>query len=200
MVLMELGEYPFSEHYGWLQDRYGLSWQLQYSGDANAQPKITPVIMFVGKAYGKAEEAIHFWIDVFRDGKVLSLQHFGKNEGPDQEGALKYGSFSLFGQEFAAMESAYDHAFFFNEAISFLVNCETQEEIDGYWKKLSAVPESEQCGWLKDKYGVSWQIVPASLGDMLTGDDRARINRVTQAFLPMKKLDLATLQKAYEGN
>ena len=97
------------------------------------------------------------------------------------------------------MDSAHEHHFAFNEAISFMVNCETQEEIDYYWKKLSAVPEAEQCGWLKDKYGLSWQIVPTGMEEMLTGDDRERIDRVTQAFLQMKKIDMAKLREVYEG-
>ena len=97
------------------------------------------------------------------------------------------------------MDSAHEHRFAFNEAISFMVNCNTQEEIDYYWRRLSAVPEAEQCGWLKDKYGLSWQIVPTGMDDMLTGDDRKRIDRVTQAFLKMKKIDMAKLREAFEG-
>jgi predicted 3-demethylubiquinone-9 3-methyltransferase (glyoxalase superfamily) len=198
-ALMELGAYPFSERYGWLQDKYGLSWQLIYASGEHVTQKITPVIMFVGEVCGRAEEAIHFWVSIFPEAKVHALQHVGPGEDPDQDGALRYGSFSLFGQEFGAMDSAYEHRFAFNEAISFIVNCDTQEEIDYYWEKLSAVPEAEQCGWLKDKFGLSWQVVPASMDEMMRGGDRERIDRVTQAFLPMKKLDIAKLQEAYDG-
>jgi predicted 3-demethylubiquinone-9 3-methyltransferase (glyoxalase superfamily) len=198
-VLMELGEYPFSERYGWVQDKYGLSWQLVYSGEAGLKQKITPVITFVGKVCGKAEEAVNFWASVFRQAKVETILHYGKGEEPDQEGTLKYASFTLFGQDFGAMDSAHEHDFSFNEAISFMVHCDSQEEIDRYWGKLSAVPEAEQCGWLKDKYGLSWQIVPAILGELLAGDDGERSTRVTQAFLAMKKFDIAKLQEAYEG-
>ncbi len=198
-VLMELGAYPFSERYGWLQDKYGLSWQIIYSGGEGIKQKITPAIMFVGGVCGKAEEAVNFWASVFRDANVGPLMRYGKGEDPDKEGSLKHGTFSLFGQEFAAMDSAYPHAFAFNEAISFIVKCDTQREIDDYWQKLSAVPEAEQCGWLKDKYGLSWQIVPAIMDNMLTGSDRNKIDRVTQAFLMMKKFDIAKLQEAFEG-
>ena len=198
-VLMELGAYPFSERYGWLQDKYGLSWQIIYSSGEHVKQKITPVIMFVGTVCGKAEEAVNFWTSIFPEAKVNALLHFGKGEEPDKEGTLKYGSFSLFGQEFGAMDSAHEHPFTFNEAISFIVNCDTQEEINYYWEKLSAVPEAEQCGWLKDKYGFSWQVVPSGMDEMLRGDDRERIDRVTQAFLVMKKLDIAKLQEAYDG-
>jgi predicted 3-demethylubiquinone-9 3-methyltransferase (glyoxalase superfamily) len=135
---------------------------------------------------------------VFREAKVSFLMHYGKGEEPDKEGTLKYAAFSLFGQEFGAMDSAHEHHFMFNEAISFIINCDTQEEIDYYWERLSAVPEAEQCGWLKDKFGVSWQVVPASMGKMLRGDDRERIERVTQTFLVMKKLDIAKIQEAYD--
>ncbi len=198
-VFMELGAYPFSERYGWLQDKYGLSWQLTYSSRADATQKITPVIMFVGAVCGKAEEAVKFWTSVFPRGKVDTVLHYGQGEEPDKEGALKYAAFSLFSQEFGAMDSAHAHPFAFNEAISFIVNCDTQEEIDHYWEKLSAVPEAEQCGWLKDQYGFSWQVVPVGLEEMLRGGDQERINRVTQAFLVMKKLNIARLQEVYEG-
>jgi len=97
------------------------------------------------------------------------------------------------------MDSAHKHPFSFNEAISFIVNCEDQDEIDYYWEKLSAVPEAEQCGWLKDKYGFSWQVVPESMDEMMRGNDQDRIDRVTQVMLVMKKLDIAKLRAAYKG-
>ena len=198
-VLMELGEYPFSQRYSWLQDKYGLSWQIMYSGGAPVKQKIKPALLFVGEVCGKAEEAIKFWTSMFPHSNVGTLQHYGKGEEPDREGTLKYATFSLFGQEFGALDSAHQHQFAFNEAVSFIVPCDTQEEIDTYWKKLSAVPEAEQCGWLKDKYGLSWQVVPKSMEVMLLGEDRERIDRVTQAFLVMKKIDMARLEEAYDG-
>lgn len=199
MALMELGPYPWSERYGWLLDKFGLSWQIIHTDDSATRQKIVPAIMFVGGVCGKAEEAIQHFISVFQDGKIGSIERYGEGEGPDKEGTVKYASFMLFGQEFTAMDSAYDHQFAFNEAISFIVHCNTQEEIDRYWEKLSAVPEAEQCGWLKDKFGFSWQIVPTTMDEMMASNDPEKIARVTQAFLPMKKLDIAVLQKAYEG-
>ncbi len=198
-VLMELGAYPFSQHFGWLQDKYGLSWQLDYSGGTQDNQKITPFLLFVGGVCGRAEEAVNYWTSVFGDSKVDSLLRYGKGEEPDKEGTLKNASFSLFNQGFKVMDSAYDHKFAFNEAISFVVNCEDQDEIDYFWEKLSAVPEAEQCGWVKDQFGLSWQVVPASLDEMTRSADQAQINRVTQALLPMKKLDIARLREAYEG-
>ena len=198
-VLMELDAYQFSERYGWVEDSYGLSWQVMFMGDRPIRQTITPVLMFTGKFCGKAEEAIEFYTRVFRDTRRGEIVLYGKAEEPDLPGTVKYADFVLENLWFAAMESAQAHGFGFNEAVSFMVKCDTQNEIDYYWEKLSAVPEAEQCGWLKDKYGVSWQIVPAVMDEMLSNPDRARIDRVTQAFLKMKKFDLAQLKKAYEG-
>lgn len=200
-VLMELGEYPFSERYGWTQDRYGLSWQINYVGEAEpVKQKITPVLMFVGNVYGRAEEAINFYSKVFHNTKTETIRRFGPGEEPDKEGAVKHAEFSLEGQIFGAMESAYEHKFSFNEAISFIVHCENQAEIDYYWEQLSFVPEAEQCGWLKDKFGVSWQIVPTAMNELLSSGDEKKIARVTEAFLKMKKFDIAALKRAGEGD
>ncbi len=199
-TLMELGEYPFSEKYGWVQDKYGLSWQVIYMGERKTKHRIIPTLMFVGKQYGKAEEAINFYASVFEDARVGDILRYSKGEEPDKEGTVKHASFMLEGQEFAAMDSAREHNFAFNEAISFIVHCETQKEIDYYWEKLSAYPEAEQCGWLKDKYGLPWQIVPNLMDNMLNDDnDTKKIARVTEAFLQMKKLDIAKLKEAYES-
>lgn len=197
-VLMELGEYPFSKRYGWLQDRYGLSWQL-FHGPAVSKQKIVPSLLFVGDAYGKAEEAVNFYASVFRDSKVGGIDRYGEGESPDVAGTVKYAAFEIENQSFAAMESAYPHDFSFNEAVSFMVNCDTQEEVDYYWEKLSAFPEAEQCGWLKDPYGVSWQVVPKRMDEMLGSGDPEAIGRVTEAFLKMKKFDLRKLEDAYAG-
>jgi predicted 3-demethylubiquinone-9 3-methyltransferase (glyoxalase superfamily) len=197
-VLMEIGAYPFSERYGWVQDKYGLSWQIMFFGGAEVQPKITPVIMFVGSVCGKAEEAINFWASVFREAKVENILRYGKGEGPDKEGTVKYATFSLFGQEFGAMDSAHQHRFAFNEAISFVINCKTQEEVDYYWEKLTQGGQESQCGWLKDPYGLSWQVVPTVLAEMLQDKDPKKSDRVMQAMLQMKKIDIKTLREAYE--
>ena len=198
-ALMELGEYPFSEKYGWVQDKYGVSWQLMFMGDRKITQRITPTLMFVGDVVGKAEEAIRFYVSVFHDAGVGDVLRYGRGEEPDKEGTIKHASFRLEGQEFAAMDSARTHEFAFNEAISFIVNCDTQEEIDYYWGRLSADPKAEQCGWLKDRYGLSWQIVPTAMEEMLKDKDEKRLARVTEAFLKMKKFDIDALKRAYEG-
>jgi len=197
--LMDFGEYPFSEKYGWTEDRYGLSWQVMFMGGRKINQKITPMLMFVGKQCGKAEEAIRLYGTVFNNSRIEGILRYGEGEQPDKTGTMKYASFTLEGQGFAAMDSAYEHAFTFNEAISFEVHCETQEEIDSYWGKLSADPTAEQCGWLKDKYGLSWQIVPAAMEGMLEDKDEKKLARVTEAFLKMKKFDIESLKRAYEG-
>jgi predicted 3-demethylubiquinone-9 3-methyltransferase (glyoxalase superfamily) len=198
-TLMPLDKYPFSERYGWVQDKYGLSWQLILSNpEGEERPFIVPSLMFVGEVAGKAEEAINFYLSVFKDSKMGALIRYGAGQEPDKEGTVMFADFMLEGQWFAATDSGREHNFAFNEAISFLVNCNTQEEIDYYWSKLSAVPESEQCGWLKDQYGLSWQISSAAMQEMLTKGSREQVDRVTQAFLPMKKLDIKKLEEAFE--
>jgi len=198
-ALMDLGEYPFSEKYGWVQDKYGLSWQIMFMGDHKIKQRIIPTLMFVGKQNGKAEEAINFYSSVFGNARVGDILRYSKGEEPDKEGTVKNASFMLEDQDFAAMDSAREHNFAFNESISFMVHCNTQKEIDYYWEKLSVYPEAEQCGWLKDKYGLSWQIVPNIMDEMLKDNDKKKIARVTEAFLQMKKLDIAKLKEAYES-
>jgi predicted 3-demethylubiquinone-9 3-methyltransferase (glyoxalase superfamily) len=162
-AMMELGSYPFSERYGWTADKYGLSWQIMFVGDKPVTQKITPFFMFVGRNHGKAEEAINFYTSIFSNSKIGAIQRYGQGEEPEKDGTIKLGNFTLEGQDFAVLESSHDHQFFFNEAFSLMVNCENQEEIDYFWGKMSAVPEAEQCGWIKDKYGVSWQIISCNV-------------------------------------
>ena len=198
-VFMPLDTYPFSERYGWVQDRYGVSWQLIISNPAgDARPAILPSLMFTEQMCGKAEEARHFYTSIFKDSDKGIIARYGSDQVPDKEGTVMYEDFMLCGQWFTAMDSARMHSFSFNEAISFAVNCDTQEELDFFWTELSAHPESEQCGWIKDKYGLSWQIVPTRMGELMGGTPKQR-NRVTQAFLSMKKIDIASLERAYHG-
>jgi predicted 3-demethylubiquinone-9 3-methyltransferase (glyoxalase superfamily) len=197
-VLMPLESYPFSERYGWTEDRYGLSWQLMLAAEEQGGRRITPTLMFVGDVCGKAEEAINFYTSLFPNSGVGRILRYGEGEDPDEDGTVKHASFLLEGQEFAAMDSAREHDFGFNEAISFLVSCETQEEIDHYWDSLSAVPQAEQCGWLKDRYGLSWQVAPSAMDKMLRTGTKEQVARVTEAFLKMKKFDVAELRRAYE--
>lgn len=199
-ILMPMDKYPFSEHYGWVQDKYGLSWQLILTNpQGEKRPLIIPSLMFIGDLCGKTEEATDFYLSVFKNTKRGVVARYPAGMEPDKEATVMFTDFQLEGQWFAAMDSGRMHDFNFNEAISLIVNCENQQEIDNYWNKLSAVPESEQCGWLKDKYGVSWQIVSKEMDEMMSKGSPEQIDRLTQALLPMKKLDIAKLKKAYEG-
>lgn len=198
-VLMPLEKYPFSEHYGWVQDKYGLSWQLILTNPAgDERPFIIPSLTFVGNAYGKAEEATDFYMSIFQNSKRGMIARYPKGMPAEKEGAIMFTDFMINNQWFAATESAHNHKFAFTEAISFMVPCDTQDEIDYFWKKLSTVPESEQCGWCKDQYGVSWQIHPAVLDEMMQRGTREQVDRLTQAFLPMKKFDIVKLKQAFE--
>ncbi|MBG6135624.1 VOC family protein [Longispora fulva] len=199
-VLMALDKYPFSDRYGWIQDCYGLSWQLMLTGpDGDPRPPILPSLMFVGDRDGHAAEAIDFYRSVFADSEPGTLARYPQGAESDREGKVMFADFRILDRWLAAMDGGHDHDFTFNEAVSFMVGCEDQAELDGYWEKLSAVPEAEQCGWLKDRFGVSWQVRAKDLDAMMRDGTREQIDRVTQAFLPMKKLDLAVIRRAYEG-
>jgi predicted 3-demethylubiquinone-9 3-methyltransferase (glyoxalase superfamily) len=161
-IMMPLDKYVWSTKYGWVQDRYGVNWQLSFSEPAIARQRITPSIMFTEKNFGKAEEAINFYTSLFKDSDIVMISRYGK-EDYDIEGKVNHAQFRLNGDLFMAMESSLMHNFSFNEAFSFVVECDDQKEIDYFWDNLTEGGEESQCGWLKDKYGVSWQIIPAML-------------------------------------
>ena len=193
-ILIELAKYPFSEKFGWLEDKFGVSWQLSLEDHI---PKIVPFLMYCGKQCGKAEEAIKFYVSLFKDSTIINISHYGVGE-TGLEGTVKHVTFSLNGQEFRAIDSNMEHSFTFTPAISLFVNCETQKEIDRLWEKLSEGGKVEQCGWLKDKYGVSWQIVPTILSTMLEDKNNEKSENVRKVLLQMKKIDIKTLKHAYE--
>jgi len=197
-ALMPLQEYPFSPWYGWIKDRYGFTWQLNLVRPGTAHTTVMPSLMFVGENAGRAEEAINFYCSVFKDGKPGNMYRYPEGSGKD-EGTLMYSDFTIHNTWLTAMDSTGPHAFTFNEAVSLLVPCDSQEEIDYYWEQLSAVPEAEQCGWLKDKFGLSWQIWPTEMGKMMSEGTPEQMERVVKAFMAMKKFDLAALRAAYEG-
>ncbi len=199
-ALMELGAYPFSERYGWTADRYGLSWQVMSRGDGKPERKIIPTLMFVGAQAGRAEEALRLYTSTFGDSRVGPIDRWGRGQEPEREGEIRHAGFTLRGQDFAAMDSRLGHDFAFNEAVSFMVPCRTQDEIDSYWSKLTADGGQESmCGWLKDKFGLSWQVAPLALRTMLHDPDVRKVERVTNAFLKMKKFDIAELTRAFNG-
>jgi predicted 3-demethylubiquinone-9 3-methyltransferase (glyoxalase superfamily) len=152
--------------------------------------KITPFLWFDGKA----EEAANFYVSIFKDAKILKVVRYGE-VGPGPAGSVMIVTFKMNDQEFIALNGG-PH-FTFTPAISFVINCETQDEIDYYWEKLSADGATQQCGWLSDRYGLSWQVVPTILGELTQDSDPAKANRVMQAIMQMVKLDIAQLKKAY---
>jgi predicted 3-demethylubiquinone-9 3-methyltransferase (glyoxalase superfamily) len=154
--------------------------------------KITPFLWFDGKA----EEAMNFYVSIFKNSKVGKVMRSG-DAGPGQKGRVMSVTFELNGQEFFALNGG--PMFTFTPAVSFFVNCTTQEEVDELWEKLSAGGEKSRCGWLKDKYGLSWQIIPSALGEMLQDKDAEKSKRVMQAMMQMTKIDVAELKRAYDG-
>jgi predicted 3-demethylubiquinone-9 3-methyltransferase (glyoxalase superfamily) len=190
-VLMPLDKYDWSEKYGWVQDKYGLSWQISLGKISDVGQKITPSFLFVGDRCGRAEEAIRFYTSVFPNSRIGGIM-----KGDD--GNVLHGQFYLNGKAFMIMDSAEKHNFDFNEGISIIINCTTQKEIDHYWEKLTSGGGKEvECGWLKDKFGVSWQVTPIQLEEMLMSPNKKKTERVTKAFLHMKKFDIAKLEEEF---
>lgn len=197
IALMPLGQYPFSEKYGWVQDKYGLTWQLILTNpEGDERPSMIPSLLFVEEQYGKAEEAMQFYLSVFKNTKQGQIARYPKGMEPDKEGTIMFSDFCIEEEWFTAMDSAHAHKFQFNEAVSFMVYCDTQDEIDYYWEKLSAVPKAEQCGWLKDRFGISWQIVPSKMEETMSKGTPDQIKRVNQAIQKMKKLDIEEIERA----
>lgn len=167
-VLMELGEYPFSPHYGWVRDRYGVSWQLMLTNpDGEPRPFVIPDLMFCGPAQNQAQEAVDLYLSVFPDAALGNRVHYDEAQGPVTTDSVIFSDFQIRGEWLSAMDSAVEQPFTFSPGVSLLFNARGQEEIDHLWNALSAVPAAEQCGWLQDRYGVSWQIVPDNLAELL---------------------------------
>jgi predicted 3-demethylubiquinone-9 3-methyltransferase (glyoxalase superfamily) len=197
-TLMDLNKYDWSKKYGWVEDKFGVSWQLMLV-ENDFEQKIVPSFLFTGDAYGKANEAINYYTSIFREAKAGNIYKYGTDYPPNDPDALMYADFTLEGEKFAAMDGGGEHNFMFNEAISFAINCDDQKELDHYWNRLSegGNPKAQMCGWLKDRYGISWQIVPSILPKLLNNGKKSQ--KVMEHLLKMKKLDIAELQKVYEG-
>jgi predicted 3-demethylubiquinone-9 3-methyltransferase (glyoxalase superfamily) len=190
--LMAIDKYPWSERYGWLQDKFGLSWQIGIAENEAAKLKITPSMLFTGKQFGRAGEAISFYSSVFENSSTGMMALYPEED--ESKGKVMYSEFKLNNYDLIAMDGPGIHDYTFNEAVSFVVSCQNQEEIDYYWEKLTEGGEESQCGWLKDKFGVSWQIVPAILSTLMS--DPSRSDRVINAFMQMKKFDIEKLVNA----
>lgn len=194
-VMMGLDKYPWSEKYGWGVDKFGMTWQLMLGQIPAGGQKIMLDFLFVGNKYGRGEEAVKYYTSLIPDSKIQDLQIYQKGASmPEQEGKLMFGNFVLGNTQFAAMDGFGNHEFDFNEAVSLVLECDTQEEIDLFWNELTKEGKESMCGWLVDKFGISWQIIPKILGKLMSDPEKAP--RVMQAVMKMKKLDIATLQNA----
>lgn len=197
--LMPLGEYPFSKKYAWVQDRFGLSWQLMFDENRQDDQKITCNFLFSDNSCGKAEEAVRYYTEVFENSEIGLINKYVQGEAQSSKAKVNFASFILDGIKLSAMDNGYDVDYNFNEAFSLIVNCKDQYEIDYFWDKLSADPEAEQCGWCKDQFGVSWQILPSTWESIQFDGTKEQIQRVSEAIMSMKKLDLDKLEKVKFG-
>ncbi|RYG20274.1 MAG: VOC family protein [Chitinophagaceae bacterium] len=193
-VMMPLDNYPWSEKYGWVTDKFGVSWQLAFGKISDVGQKITPCLLFSGEQYGRVDEAIGHYAAIFQNPKVDGILRYTADELPDLEGKVKHAQIGFSGQKFMLMESAAPHQFSFTEGVSLTVYCETQEEIDYYWTKLTESGAESMCGWLKDKFGVWWQIIPTQLGKILSDPNKA--GKGAQALMSMRKINIEQLVNA----
>lgn len=193
-ILMPLNSYDWSEKYSWVADKYGVSWQLYTGSKADTPQKFCPTLMFTGANAGKASEAIHFYTQLFPGSNIEGIMKYSAEDNEDPN-LVKHAQFKIKDFIAMAMDSTADHGFGFNDAVSLVVECDSQEEIDKYWNTLIADGGREiACGWLVDQYGVSWQIIPRALRQLLKDPEKAK--RVMNALMGMKKLIIADLEKA----
>jgi len=189
-VLMPLDQYDWSEKYGWCADKFGLTWQIYKANTNDDSQRVVPLFLFSNKQFGNAENALHFYTSLFDRSEIVGIARYGEDT-PEYKGKVLHSTFRMTGREFMAMDGPGDHRFEFNEAVSLVVECDTQEEIDFFWEAFTEEGEESMCGWCKDKFGVSWQIVPGILKELMS--DREKGPRVMEAFLKMKKFDIETL-------
>lgn len=194
--LMPLDAYDFSGWYAWISDKYGLNWQIMLVEDIHAHKKIRPSLLFSMEVCGRTQEAMDYYSGVFLDSSVGFVNRYLEGQAADHRAKINYAELGICDFEMVLMDHGYGGDAAFNEAISFMIQCDDQKEIDYYWEKLSFVAEAEACGWVKDQFGLSWQIVPRALGALLSEGTESEIDKVTKAFLKMKKFDIAALERA----
>lgn len=197
-AMMALGAYPWCEHYGWVEDRFGVSWQLMTADPGVLGQAIVPALMFTQGAAGKAAEAMARYGEVLGGYAEIDVSHYPPGTGAN-EGLVMHGQYRIADYPIIAFDSPMDHGFGFTPGQSLQVFPGTEAETGRIWDALTHVPEAEQCGWLCDAYGLSWQVIPQGFSDYINGPDKAGQARARQAMLAMKKLDLAARKAAYEG-
>jgi predicted 3-demethylubiquinone-9 3-methyltransferase (glyoxalase superfamily) len=195
-IHIPLDTYEFSSRYAWIADKYGLNWQLMYVEGKEEKHTINPSLLFSMDMCGKAEEAMKYYMSVFKDSSKGYVSHYKVGEASDRRAKTNYAQLNLFGQQLILMDHRSGGNATFNEAFSLVILCDDQKEIDRYWKKLSFVPEAEACGWAKDQFGLSWQITPVVLNELLINSTKEEALFVTEAFLKMKKMDINVLRNS----
>lgn len=202
IVLMELNSYPWSKKYGWIQDKYGTTWQLYYGDVEGTGQKIFPTLMFMHENNGKAKQAMEFYTQIFPNSKIESILKYkdgGENNNEIPEN-VQHAQFVINNYILNCMDSSFNHSFDFSEGISLVVMTDTQEQTDYFWNSLiSDGGRESMCGWLEDKYGVSWQITPKKLIELVSNSDPQKSQKAFQAMLQMKKIIIADIEKAYNS-
>ncbi|WP_449397765.1 VOC family protein [Chryseobacterium wanjuense] len=203
MALMPLDSYSWSKKYGWVQDKYGVTWQI-FLGEKRTEQKIIPTLMFIHENNGKAMEAMELYTKTFPSSKIGNILKYGEgSEGhpiPEPAENIQHAHFEIDGYSFFCMDNSYDHQFNFNEGISMVVMTDDQEQTDHYWNTLTSDGGRESmCGWLKDKYGFSWQIVPKRLIQLMSDPDQEKAQKVVQAMMKMQKIVIKDLEDAYNS-
>ncbi|MFN8290927.1 MAG: VOC family protein [Chitinophagaceae bacterium] len=197
-VLMQIDTYPWSKRYGWVKDKFGMTWQVSVVAKEGDRPAITPSLLFTGSQFGKAAEAINLYTGAFKNGAAETVIYYPETD--PHAGKVMYAEIRLEESMLIVMDGPGDHAYTFSEGVSLVVDCDGQEEVDHFWNKFTADGGQEsQCGWLKDKFGVSWQIVPKQLMEYLNNPDREKAGHAMQAMLKMKKIVIADLKKAFDS-
>ncbi|MBD3906914.1 VOC family protein [Chryseobacterium sp. Ch-15] len=200
IVLIALDSYPWSKKYGWIRDKFGVTWQL-YLGEQKGEQRIIPTLMFIHQNNGKALEAMELYTDVFPNSKIESVLKYGEgvnDENHEVPENVQHAHFQINDYSLFCMDNSYDHKFDFNEGISMVIMTENQEETDHLWNSLTADGGRESmCGWLKDKFGMSWQIVPKRLIELMSDSDQLKAQKVVQAMMKMQKIVIKDLEEAY---
>jgi len=202
IVLMALDSYPWSKKYGWIRDKFGVTWQL-YLGEKKSEQRIIPTLMFIHQNNGKALEAMELYTKIFPNSKIESVLKYGEgvnDENHEVPENVQNAHFEIDGYSMFCMDNSYDHKFDFNEGISMVIMTENQEETDHLWSSLTADGGRESmCGWLKDKFGMSWQIVPKRLIELMGDSDQQKAQNVVQAMMKMQKIVIKDLEEAYHS-
>lgn len=194
-AMIPLGKYPWSERYGWIKDVYMVTWQIMLDKTVAQSQTINPSMLFTENSHGKGNAAIDFYVSLFNNSAIITKVLYEAAESNyATQNMIKYSLFSLNGKTFSIMDAGFKQPYTFNEGISFVVECNNQEEIDYYWNNLTKGGNESMCGWLKDQFGVSWQIAPKIIGSLMTDPEKGP--RVMQEVLKMKKLDIQTLINA----